>query len=299
MRFSQGPVGSAPAEFAPVELALEQSHEAKAKVEECVEDISATNAAVQKKIADGATTLSAPKTLAQGMKIEGEIQDVAVDLQKVTQTLAKGIEELKQLEVDLSKSRLALADSNSALEVSIKAEKEARQRALHDSTTGLPNRDLFDTRLEQAIAMAKRHSWTLALMFMDLDCFKNINDIHGHSTGDIVLKEIANRLSGHAREEDTVCRNGGDEFLYLLVNPQGCENIERIARNIAQRISQPLQVGNLKFVVRASIGIAVYPSSALNAEELIGLADSAMYRAKKGSTGYAFDGAVKSETAAA
>ena len=69
--------------------------------------------------------------------------------------------------------------------------------------------------------MAKRHGWTLALMFLDLDGFKSINDLYGHAAGDKVLKEVATRFSRHAREEDTVCRNGGDEFLYLLVNPQG------------------------------------------------------------------------------
>lgn len=145
---------------APVELALEQSHDVKAKVEECAEDISATNAAVQTKIAEGAKTISAPEALAQGKKVECEVQEVADDLHEVTETLAKGVAELKELEVDLSKSRAALAQSNAALAASTAAEKEARQRALHDPTTGLPNRDLFDTRLDQALSMAKRHRWT-------------------------------------------------------------------------------------------------------------------------------------------
>ena len=298
MTFSQVREGVTLAKSAPVERALEQSNAVKAKVEECAEKISATNAVVQKKIANGSTTLSAPKTLAQGRQVEEKVQDVAVDLDKVTETLAKGIEKLRQLEVDLSKSRAALAESNIALAATIKAEKEARQLALHDSKTGLPNRDLFDTRLEQAISMAKRHNWTLALMFIDLNGFKNINDDHGHFVGDVVLKEVANRLLQHAREEDTVCRNGGDEFLYLLVNPQGSENIERIAGNIVHRISQPLQLENRHLVVRPSIGVAIYPNSTQSAEDLISLADSAMYQANWGATGYAFDGAVKRETAA-
>lgn len=144
--------------------------------------------------------------------------------------------------------------------------------------------------------MAKRHGWTLTLMFLDLDGFKSVNDLHGHAAGDKVLKEIAMRFSRHAREEDTVCRNGGDEFLHLLVNLQGTDNVERIARNLIRRLSQPLQVGNLQLLVRASIGIAIYPSSAQSAEALINLADSAMYKAKRDGTGYAFDGAVESET---
>jgi len=159
------------------------------------------------------------------------------------------------------------------------------QKALHDSTTGLPNRDLFDDRLTHAIALAKRHAWTLAVMFLDLDRFKCINDTHGHAVGDEVLKEVAKRLLQHTREEDTVCRNGGDEFLYLLMNPQGTGNIERIARNLLKTIGQPIDMGDLQPVIKASIGIAVYPDDGTTGEQLIRNADTAMYGAKKGMIG--------------
>ena len=277
---------------------MEMNNEVKAKVEACAENIESTNAVVQRKIANGATTLSAAKALAQGRQVEDQIDEVALDLDKVTDTLARGIEELKQLEVDLSKSRAALAQSNSSLAASREAEKEARHLALHDARTGLANRDLFDTRLEQAIAMAKRHDWTLALLFLDLNGFKRINDLHGHAAGDKVLRAVASRLSQHAREEDTVCRNGGDEFLYLLVNPQGTDNVERIACNLIHRIAQPLQVGKLQLVVQASIGIAMYPGSTQSADALVSQADAAMYQAKRHGTGYAFDSAPERETAA-
>jgi diguanylate cyclase (GGDEF)-like protein len=159
------------------------------------------------------------------------------------------------------------------------------QKALHDSTTGLPNRDLFDDRLTHAIALAKRHAWTLAVMFLDLDRFKCINDTHGHAVGDEVLKEVAKRLLQHTREEDTVCRNGGDEFLYLLMNPQDTGNIERIARNLLKTIGQPIDMGDLQPVIKASIGIAVYPDDGTTGEQLIRNADTAMYGAKKGMIG--------------
>jgi diguanylate cyclase (GGDEF)-like protein len=162
------------------------------------------------------------------------------------------------------------------------------QKALHDSTTGLPNRDLFNDRLTHAIAMAKRHAWTLAVMFLDLDRFKYINDTHGHAVGDAVLKEVAKRLFGHARDEDTVCRNGGDEFLYLLINPQGSENILRIADTLLQTIAQTIDVGDLKLIIKASIGIAVYPDDGTTGEQLIRNADSAMYRAKESVSGLMF-----------
>jgi diguanylate cyclase (GGDEF)-like protein len=166
--------------------------------------------------------------------------------------------------------------------------KVLEQKALHDSTTGLPNRDLFNDRLAHAIAMAKRHAWTLAVMFLDLDRFKFINDTHGHAVGDKVLQEVAKRLSGHARDEDTVCRNGGDEFLYLLINPQGSENIRRIADTLLQTISQPIDAGDLKPIIKASIGIAVYPDDGTTGEQLIRNADAAMYRAKESVSGRMF-----------
>jgi diguanylate cyclase (GGDEF)-like protein len=164
--------------------------------------------------------------------------------------------------------------------------KVLEQKTLHDSTTGLPNRELFDDRLTHAIALAKRHTWMLAVMFIDLDRFKCINDTHGHAVGDEVLKEVAKRLLRHARDEDTVCRNGGDEFLYLLMNPQGRENIDRSVGTLLETIGQPIDVGNLQCVITASIGIAVYPSNGTNGGQLIKNADIAMYRAKNSSPGF-------------
>jgi diguanylate cyclase (GGDEF)-like protein len=163
-----------------------------------------------------------------------------------------------------------------------------QRRVSHDATTGLPNRDLFDDRLTHAIALARRHDWTLAVMFLDLDRFKEINDTHGHAVGDAVLKEIAKRFTQHTREEDTVCRNGGDEFLYLAMNPQGIANIERIAGKLLTVIGQPVDLGDLQVVIKASIGIAVYPGNGTSGKQLIRNADTAMYRAKKAATGCVF-----------
>jgi two-component system cell cycle response regulator len=166
--------------------------------------------------------------------------------------------------------------------------KELEQKALYDSMTGLPNRGLFDDRLAHAIALATRHAWTLAVMFLDLDRFKCINDTHGHAVGDGVLKEVAKRLLQHARDEDTVCRNGGDEFLYVLMNPRGGENIQRIAESLVKAIGQPIDMGELRPVIKASIGIAIYPDNGTTGEQLIRNADAAMYRAKAVTNGCAF-----------
>ena len=245
---------------AQLDRALEQSRDVKAKVEACADDIGTTNVNLKAKIAEGTTQLSAQKTLAAGTAFEGQVQECADDLHDVTETLAKGIEDLERTERALSQARRALTVTKAALATSIDAEKEALLQAQHDSTTGLPNRDLFDVRLAGAIAIAKRHDWTLAVMFLDLDRFKSINDNHGHHAGDAVLKGVSERLSGHVREEDTLCRTGGDEFLYLVVNPQGHRNIERIAQAVVSRISQPIAIDGLQLAVEASVGIAVYPS---------------------------------------
>jgi diguanylate cyclase (GGDEF)-like protein len=173
--------------------------------------------------------------------------------------------------------------------------KVLEQRTLHDIATGLPNRNLFNDRLTHAIALAKRHTWTLAVMFLDLDRFKCINDAHGHAVGDEVLKGVAIRLLEHARAEDTVCRNGGDEFLYLLMNPQGRENIEEIAGSLLKAIAQPIDLGDLQPVINASLGIAVYPGDGTSEEQLIINADTAMYRAKKAGVGCIFFNALEAE----
>lgn len=270
---------------AALDLALEQSHEVKAKVEACADDLATANGIVKEKIADGTTLVSAQETLLDGTIVETKVQECADDLDVVTETLVQGIDDLEQTEIALTESREILADTQVALAISQKEEREARRRALHDSMTGLPNRDLFDDRLSQAISLARRHDWTLAVMFLDLDGFKQINDQHGHAAGDSVLKEVGRRLSLHSRDEDTVCRNGGDEFLYLLMNPQGRENIGRIAGLVAADIGRPIAVGRFQFSVNASIGVATYPGDGASGDELIKCADTAMYCAKKDQSG--------------
>jgi len=282
-----------------LDLALEQSHEVKAKVESCADDLASANEGVKEKIAGGTTVLSAHQALLDGTTVEGKVQECADDLHELTETLAKGIDELAQTEIALSESREVLADTQAALAISQEEEREARRRALHDSMTGLPNRDLFDDRLSNAMSIARRHDWTLAVMFLDLDGFKKINDTHGHAAGDSVLKEVATRLSLFSRDEDTVCRNGGDEFLYLLVNPQGKENIERIAGLVSANIAKPIAVGGSQLVVGASIGVAVYPVDGATGDELIERADTAMYRAKRREGSCVFFDEVEKEAASA
>ena len=265
-----------------LDTALDQSHGVKAEVEAVAEDLVSANEQAKARIADGATTLPAAEALQDGLTVERRVQAVAADLQEVTDNLARGVGEVKAVELALNRSREALAESEAALAASREAERVATEIAMHDQKTGLPNRTLFEDRLAQAIAGAERHGRLLAVMFLDLDHFKLINDTHGHATGDAVLTAVAKRLLSKARDEDTVCRNGGDEFLYLLMNPKDRAAVARVAALVQAAIERPIRLGSLQLVIKPSIGIALYPEHGLSGQTLIARADAAMYRAKQG-----------------
>lgn len=159
---------------------------------------------------------------------------------------------------------------------------EARMRYLahHDPLTGLPNRSLLRDRLEQAIKRAKRESKKLAVMFLDLNKFKQINDTLGHKIGDEVLQEAANRLKRCVRDSDTVARLGGDEFVVLLQDVQSGDDAQGIAAKIRQRFAEPFHIQGHHFAMSTSIGVARYPDDGDDDESLLQHADLAMYRTK-------------------
>lgn len=168
-------------------------------------------------------------------------------------------------------------------------EQVVRQLALHDGLTGLPNRNLLMERLGHLIARSVRESRQIALMFLDLDGFKEVNDTWGHAIGDQVLKTVATRLSGLVRQSDTVARLGGDEFVLLLDNPDNQESIESIAARVIALVAEPVCVGELRPCVGASMGIAVYQQAGESAQTFLKRADDAMYAAKAaGKSGYRF-----------
>ncbi|MBI1424314.1 MAG: EAL domain-containing protein [Gammaproteobacteria bacterium] len=154
------------------------------------------------------------------------------------------------------------------------------KQANFDSLTGLPNRHMFHDRMEQEIRKAHRAGLPLALMFIDLDGFKEVNDTLGHSVGDILLNEAAQRLIECVRESDTVARLGGDEFTIILGELADLGGVERIAQAILQKLAAPFQLGIETVYISASIGITLYPNDATGIEELLKNADQAMYAAK-------------------
>jgi diguanylate cyclase (GGDEF)-like protein/PAS domain S-box-containing protein len=153
--------------------------------------------------------------------------------------------------------------------------------AEHDSLTGLPNRLLFCDRVGQAIALVRRHGGRAAVLFLDLDGFKHINDTLGHAAGDEFLKSVAERLLNCVRTPDTVSRQGGDEFVLLLQDVQKPEDAGASARRLLQAVSEVHLADHREFHITASIGISVFPDDGLDVETLIKNADVAMYQAKK------------------
>jgi diguanylate cyclase (GGDEF)-like protein len=166
---------------------------------------------------------------------------------------------------------------------------EMSHQAQHDFLTDLPNRMLFNDRLEQAISLANRQSKQLAVMFVDVDHFKKINDSLGHGVGDKLLQSVAARLVSCVRRTDTVCRLGGDEFVVLLSQVEHEQDAAFSARKILRAVAAPHMVDNKSLDVTISIGVSTYPSDARDAESLMNNADTAMYEAKQdGRNSYQF-----------
>ena len=161
------------------------------------------------------------------------------------------------------------------------AEAQIEYQAYHDTLTGLPNRALFRDRLTVALAHARRTQTPVAVMFLDLDSFKLVNDTLGHSLGDELLKVIATRLKSVLREEDTIARMGGDEFTVLVANISSADDAPMIAQKVLDAVAQPARVEGHELYVTTSIGIALYPIDGDSAESLLKNADNAMYRAKE------------------
>jgi diguanylate cyclase (GGDEF)-like protein/PAS domain S-box-containing protein len=159
-------------------------------------------------------------------------------------------------------------------------------RALHDPLTDLPNRVLFRDRLEQGLRLARRGSEGLALMLLDLDGFKEVNDTHGHHVGDLVLIEVAGRLLHSVRVSDTVGRLGGDEFALLLPEVSDEVGVTRATAQVLERLRASIEVAGVTCRIGASIGVALYPRNGTDAETLLSSADAAMYEAKRARVGF-------------
>jgi diguanylate cyclase (GGDEF)-like protein/PAS domain S-box-containing protein len=174
-----------------------------------------------------------------------------------------------------------VTERNAALSRALRSETSLAHDALHDRLTGLPNRSLLYERLTAAIAGAREHGRMIAVLFIDVDAFKNVNDTMGHAAGDALLATVADRLRSHTRQVDCVARMGGDEFIAVLGDIDGLRRAEEIARGLLHVTAKPIRWADEEFCVTCSIGIALFPADGDDAETLIRNADTAMYQAKR------------------
>ena len=163
----------------------------------------------------------------------------------------------------------------------MRGSEQFRHLAYHDTLTGLPNRRLLDDRLHLAIAQASRRDQRLAVMVVDLDNFKIINDTAGHAVGDVVLVSVARRLQGAIRASDTVARLGGDEFVAILPDIEDITAARMVADKITEALAQPIEAGDRQYLLGGSVGVAIYPDDGTNSRTLLARADGAMYEAKR------------------
>ena len=170
----------------------------------------------------------------------------------------------------------------------LQAEETVRWQAHHDALTGLPNRTLLRDRLEQVLAITERSGKFAALLFLDLDRFKVVNDTLGHAVGDRVLRVVAERLMDCLRAEDTVARMGGDEFIILLPSLQAPQDAVRVAQKINALFDAPVRVDAHEIPVSASVGIGLFPTDGRDAESLMRCADASMYQSKHQGSGSRF-----------
>lgn len=271
------------AEASTLTQALDRSEQIKGAVAECADELSSVNSALKEELGQQPSQAGLSDALAQNERVESKVQACADDLSSVTSALKVELKARQELEREL-----AAAHSQ---------ELSARHAAFHDALTSLPNRVLFNDRLEHGLAQAKRHGRTLAVMFIDLDGFKTINDNHGHLAGDCVLQTIAGRLKAMTREDDTVSRHGGDEFLYLLLELKQRADAITIATKIRATLGEACEFNLndecLSLRVGCSIGIAMFPTDGATADLLVRSADRAMYLAKRDRAGYAFASALE------
>jgi diguanylate cyclase (GGDEF)-like protein len=213
------------------------------------------------------------------------IRDLASAMQEVTlrkdfskQVSVGGDDEIAQLGVEFNKmlNELKLRDAAKR-----KAEEKLQYQALTDELTGLPNRRLLADRLSQTLALAKREQKLIAVLYIDLDGFKLVNDSLGHSIGDILLNQVSERLQSRIRQSDTLARLGGDEFTVILTKLNSQEDAGRVADILIEVLARPFLIQNHEVTISASVGISLFPDNGADGIELLQQADSAMYTAKR------------------
>ncbi len=211
----------------------------------------------------------------------------AIALDRLQSNLAQAFEAREKLEQDIRDAHLALETMRAELAGTRADERQARYLAAHDQLTGLANRGHFQERLDAALASNRPQAERLAILYIDLDDFKPINDTYGHAAGDMLLRIVAGRLRRAVRAADLVCRLGGDEFACLLAGMTCAHDAQRLASKLRDALRTPCKIGDQLVQVDASIGIAIEGPDEHSGADLLLKADMAMYRAKREGSGVA------------
>ena len=260
------------------DVRLSQTFQKSGKVKEamvaCARDLSSANQALKEKLTAHDALDGVREALLSCESVEATVRHCAEELERLSAAVAEEISTRADLEEKLKITEL-LGDKHRFL-------------AFHDVLTGLANRALFTDRLDQALAQGQRHGRPFAVLFIDLDNFKQINDTCWHNVGDKVLHLVGERLQACVRDEDTVSRAGGDEFLCLLMEVMQEAVVADIAQCMIDLVAKADDSTGVKATVKLSIGIAMCPRDGVSAETLLKNADAAMYKAKADSSGYCF-----------
>ena len=257
---------------------LAQNTTAKEMAQECAGELSAVNSNVKLALDRPDPLPRVKNALLRNENVEDMVNAVALKLAIVNDAIRDQVSDR--------------ASVDPPIVAAVEQEETTRHEALHDVLTDLPNRALFEDRLEQGLTQAQRHHWAMAVMFIQLDDFKTINDTYGHDAGDSILQTIGNRLAAMARSDDTISRYGGDKFLYLLSEIQDEAHVKHFAEKLVQSIQASCAISGqgatVRAEVKASIGISLFPKDGVTAEILVAKADDAMHRARHGRSGISF-----------
>jgi len=265
----------------PLKRLLIKNKKIKKNVKNAASELTSINEVLNHVDKSQYSSQGVEEAITMNKDVERKVARAADDLIQVNIELAKEMDERAVIESELAETKADLVNARDGLSESQSKEEETRKITLHDALTGLPNRVLFDQNLSQGLIQAKRHDWGLAVLFIDIDKFKSINDSYGHDLGDKVLIMVANRLKSLIREEDTVSRWGGDEFMCLLLEVKQETDVTRIAEKMVNHISMDCEFNGVVLSIRASIGIAIYPADGETIDILFKNADMAMYKAKE------------------
>lgn len=264
----------------PLKDLLDQSEEIKADVEEAAEQLVSVNIVLTNDAKAIPPFPTIEKVIAQNEAAEKKVAKAAEDLHQVNAELTKQVAERIDIESELRQTKKELQEVRTDLSKSQAKEKDTLHIALHDPLTKLPNRLLLEQHLDHGLSQSRRYGGKLALMFIDLDKFKNINDSYGHDIGDKVLITVAQRLQDFVRGEDIVSRWGGDEFICVLLNVKLEDEVVKLAKKMVARISEDCNFDGTIVSISATIGIAICPRDGETADILFKKVDRAMYRSK-------------------